>query len=257
MAQAITDLPDGGDDIASILNGTYVGEYVNADITQLRASAFEECTKLTRVSLPNCNGRRYCTSTFRSCSELVEIDIPSWVVDLGDRSCENCGKLRIVNAPKLTSVGQYIFQSSPLTDTHIFPELVTLRSSIVFRNCMFTHFVLPKVQTLVTNTFLACNEVVTLDFGSVTRFNNQALNGNAVLENIIIRTGSVATLTNQNALWGNTNEPPVHKKIYVPSSLIVSYQTATNWSALYNNGWITFHAIEGSAFEDTDWWKEA
>lgn len=35
--------------------------------------------------------------------------------------------------------------------------------------------------------------------------------------------------------------PPI--KFYVPSSLIASYQTATNWSTLYNNGYITFEDI--------------
>jgi hypothetical protein len=31
--------------------------------------------------------------------------------------------------------------------------------------------------------------------------------------------------------------------IYVPNDLIADYQAATNWSTLYNNGYIDFQAI--------------
>lgn len=37
--------------------------------------------------------------------------------------------------------------------------------------------------------------------------------------------------------------------VYVPSALISSYQTASNWSTLYNNGTLTFAAIEGSPYQ--------
>ena len=37
--------------------------------------------------------------------------------------------------------------------------------------------------------------------------------------------------------------------VYVPSDLISSYQTATNWKTLYDGGTVTFEAIEGSDYE--------
>lgn len=42
---------------------------------------------------------------------------------------------------------------------------------------------------------------------------------------------------------------------YVPSALISSYQSASNWSTLYNNGYVTFSALENSAYADIDWYK--
>jgi hypothetical protein len=48
--------------------------------------------------------------------------------------------------------------------------------------------------------------------------------------------------------FGGIYQNPTESTIWVPSALISVYQTATNWSTLYNMG-VTFAPIEGSIYE--------
>lgn len=72
------------------------------------------------------------------------------------------------------------------------------------------------------------------------------------LQTLVLRkTGSICTLDNVSAF---TNTPmrgynSLTGTVYVPSALISTYQTATNWKTLYDNGTLTFAAIEGSLYE--------
>lgn len=74
---------------------------------------------------------------------------------------------------------------------------------------------------------------------------------NTNLTKIILRkTDSVATLTN----IGSLQNTPFYTDgtggtVYVPSALISSYQTASNWSTLYQAGTCSFEALEGSIYE--------
>ena len=74
---------------------------------------------------------------------------------------------------------------------------------------------------------------------------------------LILRSPTVLTgsnFTSNSFLVTNT----VATVVYVPSALIDSYKTATRWKNYlqdgntYNN---TVQAIEGSAYENVDWWK--
>lgn len=71
------------------------------------------------------------------------------------------------------------------------------------------------------------------NFGTIS---NSSFGGTA-LTKLYIYSTTVATLANTAAFTG------ILFTVYVPSNLISSYQTATNWSTLYNNGRITFVAI--------------
>lgn len=72
------------------------------------------------------------------------------------------------------------------------------------------------------------------------------------LQTLILRkSDTICTLANVSAF----NNTPIRGynsltgTIYVPSALISTYQTATNWSTIYGEGHVTFAAIEGSEYE--------
>lgn len=65
-------------------------------------------------------------------------------------------------------------------------------------------------------------------------------NGCTSLTDITININRVLTLGNASILQNVGHAVTIH----VPSNLISSYQSATNWSTLYNNGDITFVAIQ-------------
>ena len=98
----------------------------------------------------------------------------------------------------------------------------------------------------------ACQKLETADIGKTSGIAANAFANCYKLQTLILRkTGSVCSLTYANAF---TNTPmsgynSLTGTVYVPSALISTYQTANNWKTLYNNGTVTFAAIEGSQYE--------
>ena len=121
--------------------------------------------------------------------------------------------------------------------------------SVSFPNLAITS----NLSTVFGNTTAAnaCQLLEFCDIGKATGIAASAFANCYALETLVIRKTTVATLLNVSAF---TNTPMsgyngLTGTVYVPSALISSYQTATNWSTLYNNGTVTFEAIEGSDYE--------
>lgn len=96
-----------------------------------------------------------------------------------------------------------------------------------------------------------CRALEFADLGGCRQINSTAFQNAMSLTEVVLRSSSVCTLQNVSA-FVNTPIRGYHSgsgTIYVPSSLISSYQTASNWSTIYNEGHCTFAAIEGSQYE--------
>lgn len=88
------------------------------------------------------------------------------------------------------------------------------------------------------------------DLGNCSSIGGNSFNGDTSLRVLILRrTGSIATLTSVSAFASTPFRNNTTGTVYVPSALIETYKTATNWSTLYNNGTCLFAAIEGSEYE--------
>jgi hypothetical protein len=98
-----------------------------------------------------------------------------------------------------------------------------------------------------------CYALEYADFGSIDTLNGNSFRNNYVLQTLILRRTSLVNLgNNPSSSFYNTpflGYNDLSGKIYVPQALISDYQTATNWSTLYNAGHCTFVAIEGSEYE--------
>jgi hypothetical protein len=98
----------------------------------------------------------------------------------------------------------------------------------------------------------ACQLLEDADIGNTSDIAANAFANCNKLQTLILRkTGSICTLSNVSAFL---NTPMrgyngLSGTIYVPSALISTYQTATNWSTIYGEGHVTFAAIEGSQYE--------
>ena len=77
--------------------------------------------------------------------------------------------------------------------------------------------------------FRSCSELTTADFPAATSIGTYAFRSCSALATLILRSETMATLSNNNAL---TVTPIASGTgyIYVPSALVDSYKTATNWS---------------------------
>lgn len=110
---------------------------------------------------------------------------------------------------------------------------------------------LPKLTFLNDQGFQGCSKLEFLDLPKVTGLNHSGIfRGCNKFATLVLRNTSVVPINND--VFANTPFAGYNSLtgvVYVPSDLISSYQLATNWSTLYNNGTCSFVAIEGSAYE--------
>lgn len=113
---------------------------------------------------------------------------------------------------------------------------------------------LPSITSNINSYGMRNNSgLATLDLGKgfVKFLTGNCFNACTSLNTLIIRKESVAVLDNINVF---TNTPFASGKaggtLYVPQSLISSYQSASNWSTILGYSTNSIQAIEGSQYEN-------
>lgn len=106
--------------------------------------------------------------------------------------------------------------------------------------------ILPKALTVPQHFTYGGNMTELIDLTDVTSIENHSL-GSTKLNTVIIRGGSVPTVN-------TTGQRATGVTLYVPSSMIASYQADTNWAALFTGGW-SVSALENSAYASPDWFR--
>lgn len=181
---------------------------------------------------------------FRYCYGLTgDIVLPSTVTSIGQYSFASCKNIETFTATgSITTLGTYTFTGASadhkmmVREIHL-PNLGTsialnlnFGSATAANACQYLEVCdIGKAKSIAANTFANCYALHTL----------------------IIRRTSLTTLANVSAflntpMRGRNSETGT---IYVPESLVESYQTATTWKTLYGYGFVTFEAIEGSEWE--------
>ena len=92
-----------------------------------------------------------------------------------------------------------------------------------------TSVVLPAVRTTDGNSMNGCSALTKADFSNLQNIRYSTFYSNKNLVTLIIRTQAVAKLENTSA-FKDTPIASGKGYVYVPSALVNSYKTATNWS---------------------------
>ena len=195
---------------------------------------------------------------------ITTIDFPSGITKIGDYSFYQCSSLVFTTLPSsITSIGNGAFMQCVELETISCDGFITTLGSSAFNGSSISHMKLtdvrfPNLSVSSLGTVFgsatsanACQELTTLDLGLVSTLTTSSLANCYKLQTVILRKTSLVTLQSASAF---TNTPlsgynGLSGTIYVPSNLVNSYKTASNWVSLYNNGACTFAAIEGSQYE--------
>jgi hypothetical protein len=234
-------------------------------LTQIEAGAFQGCTGVTISTVPS-GITKIDMNVFSGCTGITSFTVPSSVTSIGQSSFSGCTSLASITLPDtITSIGVWAFQNcTSLTSVSCDGELTNLSASsflgdsthsMTLTSASFPNLVMTSQLSTVFGSGTAANACQLLEFcdiGKVAGITTYAFQNCCSLTKLVLRkTGSVASLGNINAF---TNTPMsgynnLTGTVYVPSALISSYQTATNWKTLYDAGTVTFTAIEGSPYE--------
>lgn len=163
----------------------------------------------------------------------------------------NCANLTSVNFPNVTTVGRQAFESTGLLEFSM-PKVESFGNN-AFQNAKFVRVTVPASTRNIGIGMFKGNSLLEechLLF-AVNSFNGQDLFYNCPkLKAVIIPSPNLIALGGKSNMFGAVSgqTSPIDSgqcHIYVPSALIDSYKTATNWSVFADS----FRAIEGSEYE--------
>lgn len=132
-------------------------------------------------------------------------------------------------------VGTEAFRACRLLSSVNLPIVEDVSFSAFYYCDDLTGINLPAVKTIRNNAFEACFNLISANFQSVEKICSNAFYRCSTLSSLTIGCFSVCTLSNSNAFsltpyTGYSTYFSGTPYIYVPSSLITSYQAATNWT---------------------------
>lgn len=252
VVDVVADAPSISADADGIIARTAT-EYTNDTVTSIGQYAFYNYADLASVSFASVETVN--DYAFQNCSNLTTANFPS-VESIGECAFDNCTSLVTVNFPLLKSAGKYTFRNTALTSVtdENFPKLYKIvygcfydcnaltvvellnnkldyPGNYAFDGCNNLKSVkIGSVNTVSVSMFAYCTALEIIDFGSVNTINATAFRDTNLTTLIIRNPSKVATLT----LTAITNTPIQNGTgyVYVPSALVDSYKTATNWSTV-------------------------
>lgn len=153
--------------------------------------------------------------------------------------------------PNFTSITVAGLLFVSMFETVYLPNLVNLVSSIggAASRISCKNFIAPRLKSF-EESFTASGLVETIDVTDLESCRFYSFAGTHI-KNLIFRGNQVPT-TNAGmaSVAGSSNV-----SLYVPSAMIASYQANADFATLVSNkGW-QIKAIEGSQYQDTEWFK--
>ena len=147
--------------------------------------------------------------------------------------------LKEVYFPLVETGGTYLFIGCSVLETARFPSITAASQGMFYMCKALLSADMPRITEVGQYAFQTCTALPFFDCYGATRIQQRAFKTDAVLHTLILRSRTLCTLDNVDALA----ETPIESGtgyVYVPAALIEEYRQGTNWSAYADQ----FRAIE-------------
>ena len=132
--------------------------------------------------------------------------------------------------------------------------VIKLRESALDNNTGIKLIKLPNCNSVGTYAFARCGELKTVDLSQKLSIGNAVFISSTALRHLILRSETLCTLsTSFSNVFNYTKIAIGEGAIYVPSTLVEAYKSATNWSAAADQ----IYAIEDYPVTDFDTIKDS
>lgn len=221
-----TSIEDG------LINRTISGIYSNDRITTIGSHAFYYCKNLTEVYFPNVTS--IGSSIFFGAQNLTVVSFGK-LVNISEKMFHQESKLTTAIFPSAKQIGIQAFSSCYTLANISFPETTSIFNSAFCYCSSLTAVYFPKVITISSGAFQYCMNLSTASFPKINIMCSSVFNKCYNLKYLYLTNSRVCTLSNSNAfsstpIGGYSTSAGTYGSIYVPASLLTSYQTATNWA---------------------------
>lgn len=242
-------------------------------VTSIAMNAFEGCTGITSVSIPN-SVISIGGSAFERCTGLSAVTIPNSVTFIGEGAFSKCSGLTSITIPNsVTTIGVAAFSDCTWLSSIFFnADSCSLNGPIFARCHLFTSitfgnnvkripgYLCENCTSLTTVTipdsvnsiggyaFENCSGLTSVTLGSgVTFIGTAAFYQCDHITQMISYAPAPPPLYNGTGFYGVPNNIPV----YVPTASISSYQAAPGWSVFTNYIGIVPYAITATSANPT------
>ena len=157
----------------------------------------------------------------------------STVTSISNYAFKCCNTITSVNFQVCTNIGSYAFESCAKLATANFPACKNISWSAFGLCSKLTTVSFPVCQSIGRNAFYSCSSLTTVSFPACIDISRSAFYYCTSLNTIYLMASSVCTLA-ESYVFSRTGITSGKGSIYVPSSLVASYKTATNWTYFSN-----------------------
>ena len=177
-----------------------------AGATKVREFAFQYCSSLTSITIPD-SVTRIENNAFYNCSSLTQITIPNSVTFIGENVFSGCSSLTSITLPdSVTSISASVFYYCIKLMSVTLPNNLTYIGNYCFENChALTSITIPDSVNYIGSS--------ALDIGTSTK-----------KATITMKPTTPPTISSNTFISSNLN------KIIVPVGCGDTYKSATNWS---------------------------
>lgn len=194
-------------------------------------NGFSQCHTLQYITLSNCESLgRYA---FADCSQLAGPIVASRLSYVSQCAFISCITLSEIDFPSCTYFSSGVFsQCRGLTKAYL-SALTTLPAYTFYSCSQLNDVSLPVCSIISSSAFQGCSGLESITLPACTYIYASAFYSCYKLSAVYLTGSSMAALATRSALWSTPIQDSSYLgyfgSIYVPSSLLASYQTATNW----------------------------
>lgn len=225
----------GSSEDTEILNGIISGNitsYSNNTATTVRDGLFMRCTKLTTVSFPAAT--KINQYAFYQCYSLATISFPACIT-VGENAFGFCSSIVNINLPACTTVGMSAFGSCYKLLNLSLPQCTSVANYAIARCSVIESLNLPACQSIGVSAFRECTKLATVSLPAAKSIPAGTFSKCFHLKSLYLTGSILCTLANSNAfnstpIGGYSASAKAYGTIYVPASMLASYQAATNWT---------------------------
>lgn len=221
---------DNSEQMAEMTKRT-ITEYSDDTVDYVGNYAFAACTNLTSVSFPACS--YIGVGAFQQCSSLETVSFPACTY-IFSQAFNYCVALTSVSFPTCTSVYSLAFRGCSNLTTANFPVCVSVDNSVFYQCYNLKTINFPLCTYIGGNAFAYCSSLTSVSLSACKNIGLSAFRACRTLSSLTLGASTVCTLANSSVFAstpyaGYSSYFSGTPYIYVPSFLVASYKTATNW----------------------------